>query len=427
MKIAEGSFAEVYIDEVACKKYKNPYPCSQFLIPEDAIREVSILRHLNDLQVPCVPKFLKIECEWDEVYNQTTTSLYIEVIEGVPFKSILNKALNTDQCSGIVARYIGKILRAVGDIHRAGVVHNDLNLNNIMLTKNQEIKIIDFGYSTFNGAYDLDGTAWASPEVYNEDGGHTHQSDYWTLGSHILNTCLDIDNGKIEANDGVRYVPVRMREFERLLYIMHSRAVELNENLHDSIVIPSLISPLLTPILEHLLQYHPNDRYNIRLPHFQLSNTTTLFGKNHISRAGRIIEKLTDIVITAKMEPPRIGVAIDIVKRTIDKLDDYSTLNITIAIVSLVISNTSEDTDQDNLIMSMMLDNSMNLIEVNEVRMKILELIEWRVFTQSNTHLTIDCDIDILKCRLNQRNTSLKLLGELITMSDAQIRDYCSD
>ena len=40
-----------------------------------------------------------------------------------------------------------KVVSAVLECHRKGVVHRDLKMENIMINKNKEVKIIDFGFS----------------------------------------------------------------------------------------------------------------------------------------------------------------------------------------------------------------------------------------------------------------------------------------
>jgi phosphorylase kinase gamma subunit len=41
-----------------------------------------------------------------------------------------------------------QIVSAVAEIHSLDIVHRDLKLDNILIDKNHEIKIIDFGFAT---------------------------------------------------------------------------------------------------------------------------------------------------------------------------------------------------------------------------------------------------------------------------------------
>ena len=43
--------------------------------------------------------------------------------------------------------YMRKLFGAVCHMHAQGVVHRDIKAENIMLTKNDELKLIDFGLS----------------------------------------------------------------------------------------------------------------------------------------------------------------------------------------------------------------------------------------------------------------------------------------
>ena len=45
------------------------------------------------------------------------------------------------------AEVVRKILEALNHLHSIGIVHRDLKPDNVMIDKNKELKIIDFGLS----------------------------------------------------------------------------------------------------------------------------------------------------------------------------------------------------------------------------------------------------------------------------------------
>jgi len=80
-----------------------------------------------------------------------------------------------------------KLLSAIKHMHANGIVHRDIKLENILLTSEGEIKIIDFGLSKkqtdctlFNSRC---GTPYyIAPEVISQSAVYTEKSDAWACG-----------------------------------------------------------------------------------------------------------------------------------------------------------------------------------------------------------------------------------------------------
>lgn len=45
------------------------------------------------------------------------------------------------------SKYIAQLASAVNHCHKNGIIHRDIKLENVMLGKNNELKLIDFGLS----------------------------------------------------------------------------------------------------------------------------------------------------------------------------------------------------------------------------------------------------------------------------------------
>lgn len=83
------------------------------------------------------------------------------------------------------AMYMRKLLSACNHMHSQGVVHRDIKPENIMLSKEGEIKLIDFGLSQrTQGNKKLKSIAgtpyYMAPEVL--DGQYDYKCDIWSLG-----------------------------------------------------------------------------------------------------------------------------------------------------------------------------------------------------------------------------------------------------
>lgn len=68
----------------------------------------------------------------------------MELLKGVELLEFLNESVDLDNST---LRYIflqvGNILH---QLHKAGIAHRDIKLENIMLTEEFEVKLIDLGY-----------------------------------------------------------------------------------------------------------------------------------------------------------------------------------------------------------------------------------------------------------------------------------------
>jgi calcium-dependent protein kinase len=79
-----------------------------------------------------------------------------------------------------------KLFSALNHMHSQGIVHRDIKPENIMVTKDDELKLIDFGLSKRNKSMDnkmqtIAGTPYyMAPEVLN--GEYDSKCDIWSLG-----------------------------------------------------------------------------------------------------------------------------------------------------------------------------------------------------------------------------------------------------
>ncbi|XP_067943954.1 serine/threonine-protein kinase mig-15-like isoform X3 [Watersipora subatra] len=101
-----------------------------------------------------------------------------------------------------IAYIAREILRGLSHLHASKVIHRDIKGQNVLLTDNAEVKLVDFGVSaqldrTVGRRNTFIGTPyWMAPEVIacdeNPDATYDNKSDLWSLGI----TCLEMAEGK---------------------------------------------------------------------------------------------------------------------------------------------------------------------------------------------------------------------------------------
>ena len=122
---------------------------------------------------------------YETVYTSETVNIVTEVVENNSLVEYL-RMQPSKRVSEKNARVIMKdLLKGLSYLHYNNIVHRDLKLENILISKDMRIKLIDFGFSTFDNQihYDFCGTPhYISPEIIGK-GGYTGQAaDIWAVG-----------------------------------------------------------------------------------------------------------------------------------------------------------------------------------------------------------------------------------------------------
>lgn len=138
------------------------------------IKAVSRIRHPNVILV------------YDIFIDQKNWCLVLELLKGKTLKEYLSNlgVLSINETLNIMQ----KILLGVNACHQVGIVHRDLKPDNILLTDNGAIKVLDFGIAMIDGhevkkhAHQVVGTMkYIAPEVVHFEPA-TIQSDVYSLG-----------------------------------------------------------------------------------------------------------------------------------------------------------------------------------------------------------------------------------------------------
>ncbi len=120
--------------------------------------------------------------------SNNTAYLVMEYLDGVNFRTLINK--NGGKVPFNVAKEVFLLVaNALKDIHSQNVLHRDISAENIYITKNAEVKLIDFGSARFVSA-DSDKSlsimlkpGTAPIEQYSNKGNQGPWTDIYSLAS----------------------------------------------------------------------------------------------------------------------------------------------------------------------------------------------------------------------------------------------------
>ena len=138
-------------------------------------------------------------------------AIIMEYVDGCTLTEYLTESPDRE----VRQRVFSQLLAATEYLHKAGVLHNDLKPDNILITrKNHDVRLIDFGFADDDGHYMecmLGGTqGYASPELVSRKGVDA-RSDVYALGcimqqlfpacyQHIVRKCTASDSNRRYTN-----------------------------------------------------------------------------------------------------------------------------------------------------------------------------------------------------------------------------------
>jgi len=176
--IGKGTFSKVYIgynkdnpnEKVAIKKiYKKDDAKYKKYIE----KEIEIMYKLNHKNI------IKL---YETIYTEQHIFLILELCNTDLYKFIQNNELNEENIQYIIKQ----IVEAIKYIMDNNIVHRDLKPHNILINKNLDIKLADFGFArefkdTLLSDTICGSPLYMAPEILNNQ-KYNIKSDIWSLG-----------------------------------------------------------------------------------------------------------------------------------------------------------------------------------------------------------------------------------------------------
>lgn len=199
LKIGEGGFAEVWaaVDEHTGQEVAIKIIRPDRRRPEFTAKLKKEARMLSSVQSPNIVRVLRRGGPEENPY------LALEYIDGVPIAHYVREKPVSE-----VVRLFVDLVEAVALLHRSGVTHADISPANVLITRSNEVKLIDFGIAfgrdqSLHSVDDLRaaGTkAYTAPELLE---GALHQwgprSDVYALGVLLRDLLGDLPDSSEKA------------------------------------------------------------------------------------------------------------------------------------------------------------------------------------------------------------------------------------
>jgi serine/threonine protein kinase len=240
-QIGQGSFATVWRAEHKLTKH----PVAVKIISNDLIKDedtrTHLVREINIIKQTDHPFIAKL---FEVIMEKSHTIL---VMEYATRGSILNFVNSKGKLTETTARrYFSQILSALEYLHTQKlIVHRDLKAENVLLDKNCNVRLIDFGLSNFfSSEYPELSTACGSPAYTAPEILHgrsyMRSVDVWSAG--ILLYAMTVGQ-----------LPFYDQDTQKLLH-----KVAFTEPHY-----PSYLSPALIDLLRKILVKDPSNRWTI--------------------------------------------------------------------------------------------------------------------------------------------------------------------
>lgn len=202
--VGEGAFGLTYvardkkldmkvaIKEFYPRKYAKRVGNTVELHPQDgfdiiALREEMISEARSLARLDQLDGVVEVK---DYFRDNNTIYIVMEYIEGVNLRDYLKKQNGGRLQVAIAKRMMRPVIESLMQVHNAGMIHRDISPDNIMVTPEGKMKLIDFGTAKESDDTDilaLGKKGYAPPEQFAKDGKQGTWTDVYALAATYYN------------------------------------------------------------------------------------------------------------------------------------------------------------------------------------------------------------------------------------------------
>ena len=197
-RIGRGAFADVYRAEVAGRSDGSAIALKVMdmekigsQVDDDIRAEVLTMKSCNHPNVlGCFACFTSRDAKLYLVMPYMDRGSALHVMKRLKREGKRAAGLS----KGWVKYIIGEVLKGLQYLHDNKLIHRDIKAGNILLNSRGDVKIADFGTTTFMQERGKDrqhatftGTVcWMAPEVMAQEEGYSYPADVWSIGITTL-------------------------------------------------------------------------------------------------------------------------------------------------------------------------------------------------------------------------------------------------
>jgi len=186
--IGKGGFAEVHLIETNKQRFALKIIQKESKNFFSQIREIEANRRIRH---PNIARFIT------SVEEPTNCLLIFEFIDGIDLMAFL-ESRKFKPIAETLAQHIAKqLIRAIRYIHKLNIFHRDLKLENVLITPQAKIKIIDLGLCAITSDFDsldefVGSVDYAAPEILLNNKYNGESIDVFSLGVILFSLVFGI-------------------------------------------------------------------------------------------------------------------------------------------------------------------------------------------------------------------------------------------
>ena len=181
-EISKGEYGICYVSKLKSQKTPTKYYIVKMLIKANNPNyrwELAINQLISKANIEGTVKCIDTFETFDKIY------LVTEYVENGSLSDFLFNSVEL-LTPEIISKILTNILKVLNTLNKLGIIHRDIKPDNILITKNLDIKFIDFGFSRIIATNQLCnencGTVcYASPELITKQ-FYSKKTDFWSVG-----------------------------------------------------------------------------------------------------------------------------------------------------------------------------------------------------------------------------------------------------
>ena len=183
-KLGEGAYGNVFLAEdsknnnvkVALKQLKGG--TVEEGVPISCLREISLMKELSHVNI------VKL---MDVIHLSSSITLVFEYVE-TDLKELLKKNENKPLPPKLYKSLLYQLLKGIQNIHKMKILHRDIKSENLLISKDNVLKITDFGLARGYGLpiknfrNDVVSLWYRSPDILLGNEQYERSVDMWSIG-----------------------------------------------------------------------------------------------------------------------------------------------------------------------------------------------------------------------------------------------------